>query len=139
MCRLMHDQLQITIAGPRGFDETATACSQAPGTPGTHPESITNAAEPDDDASIATDLAEFTRPENLLGNLDLKRLRSKRIILRRLSDGEIGPRGSINNFAVQIFSPRHTNVGGGIRGFKHSRRSMFHSEIMTLPRDTDAR
>lgn len=117
MCQLLRDTLKLHIA--KGFDKAATA-------------------ESDDDASIATDLAELTTKENLLIVQDFKHFGSRRIALRHFSDEETGPRGSRNDFDIEVLALGH-NLPTSIWGFKHSRGSMFHDGILILLGDAKCR
>lgn len=105
--------------------------------PGMHPESTIYAAESDDDASIDIDLSELTTPENLRERWNFKHIRSRRITLRHFSDEETGPRGSLDHFDIEVLALSHDHTSN-IRGFKHSRGSMLHDDIITLVGDANA-
>lgn len=116
MCKLLRDKLKRCIM--KGFDKAATA-------------------ESDDDASIATNLAELTRPENLQVRWKFKHFKSRRVALRHFSNERTGPRGGLDHFDIEVLALGH-DWTSKIRGFKHSRGSMFHNGIMTLHGNSNA-
>lgn len=130
MCALLRDVPRRRIG--KGFHKATMACSPSPGTTGTHFESTKHAVESEDDASsIATNLAELTRPENLQKDWEFKHFRSRRIALRHFSDEGTGPRGSLKPFYIQVLALGH-DFPSKIRGFKQPCGSIFHDDIMTL-------
>lgn len=115
MCQLLCDGLEYCIPG---FDKAATA-------------------ESDNEASIATNLEELTRPENLHIRRDFEHFESRRVALRYFSDEETGPRGSLDYIDTEVIALGH-NFRSIIRGFKHSREYMFHDGIVPLLGDFNA-
>lgn len=114
LCKLLRSELQRDIVGD--FNKATAACSP----------------EPDDASSIAADLAEFTRPENLhISAMDFKHGRSRRIVLLHHSKEGTGPRGDLTHFHIRIFPVGHRSLSQ-IRGFKLSREYIVYYDI-TIP------
>lgn len=121
LCKLLHGELQRNIVGD--FIKATTACSP----------------EPDDDTSIATELAEFTRPENIHRKaLDCKHDKSKRIVLRHYSIEGTGPRGDPNPVNIEVLPVGDiSGFATWIRGVKTSREFIVSDDILIPLGDTN--